>query len=132
MPPPSLQSSSNKFVKHNGFLHTMSPLGLPATNALAERYVQTFKMGTKKLANSPMNIDDRSSLFLLPYRTTFNCTTEQSDANQFSRRHVKTGFLEALHQRDSMQDGSISRKTAMTAVLQTDHLAWTTLCTCIA
>ena len=52
------------FVKQNGILHTTSGPGHPATNGLAERYVQTFKAGLKKLANTTMNIDDKLSLFL--------------------------------------------------------------------
>lgn len=36
------------FVKQNGILHTTSAPGHPATNGLAERHVQTFKVGLKK------------------------------------------------------------------------------------
>lgn len=78
------------FVKQNGILHTTSAPGHPATNGLAERYVQTFKTGMKKLDNTTVNIDDRLSLFLLQYRTTPNCTTGQSPADQFLNRHVRT------------------------------------------
>jgi len=49
-------------------------------NSLVERYVQTLKAGMKKL-NTTMDIDDRLSMFLLQYRTTPNCTTEQSPAD---------------------------------------------------
>lgn len=56
------------FVKQNGILHATSAPGHPATNGLAERYVQTFKTGMKKLDNTTVNIDDRLSLFLLQYR----------------------------------------------------------------
>ena len=81
---------SNLFIKQNGILHTTSAPGHPATNGLAERYVQTFKTGMKKLANTTMNIDDRLSLFLFQYRTTPNCTTGQSPADLFLHRHVCT------------------------------------------
>lgn len=81
------------FVEQNGILHTTSAPGHPATNGLAERYVQTFKSGMKKLANTTMNVDDKLSLFfslfLLPYRTTPNCPTEQSPADLFLHRHLR-------------------------------------------
>ncbi|KAJ8333797.1 hypothetical protein SKAU_G00411160 [Synaphobranchus kaupii] len=78
------------FVKQNGILHTTSAPGHPATNGLAERYVQTFKAGMKKLANTNMNIEDKISLFLLQYRSTPNCTTGQSPADLFLHRHIRT------------------------------------------
>lgn len=78
------------FVRQNGILHTTSATGHPATNGLAERYVQTFKSGMKKLASSDQDIEDKLSLFLLQYRTTPNCTTGQSPADLFLRRHIRT------------------------------------------
>jgi len=78
------------FVKQNGIMHTRSAPKHPATNGLAERYVQTFKRGMKKLTNEQMCIDDRLSLFLLRYRTTPNCTTGQLPSNLFLKRHIRT------------------------------------------
>ncbi len=79
-----------RFVKQNGILHTTAAPRHPATNGLAERYVQTFKMGMKKLNNEQMCIDDKISLFLLRNRTTPNCTTGQSPSDLFLKRHVRT------------------------------------------
>lgn len=78
------------FVKLNGILHTTSAPGHPATSGLAERYVQTFKVGLERLANTTFNIEDKISLFLLQYQTTLNCTTGQSPADLFLHRHVHT------------------------------------------
>ncbi|KAK9529796.1 hypothetical protein VZT92_013867 [Zoarces viviparus] len=78
------------FAKQNGILHITSAPGHPATNGLAERYVQTFKAGMKKLAHTSLNIEDKISLFLLQYRTTPNCTTGQSPADLFLHRHIRT------------------------------------------
>uniref|UniRef100_A0A665US80 Integrase catalytic domain-containing protein n=1 Tax=Echeneis naucrates TaxID=173247 RepID=A0A665US80_ECHNA len=107
------------FVKQNGILHTTSAPGHPATNGLAERYVQTFKTGMKKLANTTMNIDDRLSLFLLQYRTTPNCTTGQSPADLFLNRHVRTrlDFLkpctkETVHKKQYQQKDRHDRSAA--------------------
>lgn len=77
------------FVGQNGILHTTSAPGHLATNGLAERYVQTFRSGMKKLANTTMNVDDKLSLFLLQYRTTPNCPMEQSPADLFLHRHLR-------------------------------------------
>lgn len=79
-----------RFVKQNGIMHTRSAPKHPATNGLAEKYVQTFKRGMKKLTNEQMCIDDRLSLFLFLYRTTPNCTTGQSPSDLFLKRHIRT------------------------------------------
>lgn len=78
------------FMQQNGILHSTSAPGHPATNGLAERYVQTFKNGMKKLAHMPLDFEDKISLFLMQYRTTPNCTTGQSPADLFLNRHVRT------------------------------------------
>lgn len=77
------------FVTQNDILHTSAP-GHPATNGLAERYVQTFKVGMKKLAIRSGSIKDKLSLFLLQCRVTPNCTTGQSPADLFLHRHIRT------------------------------------------
>lgn len=84
------------FMQLNDILHTTSAPGHPATNGLAERYVQTFKSGMKKLAHLTMDLEDKISLFLMQYRTTPNCTTGQSPADLFLNRHVRTR-LDFIH-----------------------------------
>ena len=78
------------WMKHNGFLHSTSAPGHPTTNWLAERYIQTFKSGMKKLANTAMDIEDKVSLLLLEHRTTPNCTIGQMPADLFLNRHMRT------------------------------------------
>ncbi|XP_078253747.1 ER membrane protein complex subunit 2 isoform X1 [Rhinoraja longicauda] len=78
------------FMQQNGILHSTSAPGHPASNGLAERYVQSFKGGMKKLTHTAMDVEDRVSIFLMQYRTTPNCTTGQSPADLFLNRHVRT------------------------------------------
>lgn len=78
------------FMRQNGILHSTSAPGHPASNGLAERYVQTFKSGMKKLGQTTMDIEDKISVFLMQNRCTPNCTTGQSPADLFLNRHMRT------------------------------------------
>lgn len=84
------------FMRQNGILHSTSAPGHPASNGLAERYVQTFKNGIKKLGQTSMDIEDKISVFLMQYRCTPNCTTGQSPADLFLNRHMRTR-LDLIH-----------------------------------
>lgn len=77
-------------MQQNGIRHSTSTPGHPATNGLAERYVQTYKSGMKKRAHSTTDLEERISLFLMQYRTTPNFTTGQSPVDLFLNRHVRT------------------------------------------
>ncbi|XP_041957495.1 uncharacterized protein K02A2.6-like [Alosa sapidissima] len=68
-------SEFKNFMRQNGILHSTSAPGHPASNGLAERYVQTFKSGIKKLGQTTMDLEDKISVFLMQYRCTPNCTT---------------------------------------------------------
>lgn len=73
----------------------------------------------KKLISFCLNTEDKTSLFLLQYRSTPSCTSGQSPV---LHHHVRTR-LDFLKPKDS-----ISRRIAMTAVQQNTPLKWTTLC----
>ncbi len=53
------------FVQNNGIHHVCSAPYHPASNGLAERAVQIFKQGVKKMSEGPLN--DRIARFLFSY-----------------------------------------------------------------
>ena len=76
-----------EFCKHNHIKHiTVSPHH-PASNGLAERAVQIFKRGVKKLSG---NINENISHFLLYYRSTPQTTTGDSPSMLMLNRQIRT------------------------------------------
>ena len=76
-----------EFCKHNHIKHiTVSPYH-PASNGLAERAVQIFKRGVKKLYG---NINESISYFLLDYRSTPQTTTGDSPLMLMLNRQIRT------------------------------------------
>ena len=76
-----------EFCKHNHIKHiTVSPHH-PASNGLAERDVQIFKRGVKRLSG---NINENISHFLLYYRSTPQPTTGDSPSMLMLNRQIDT------------------------------------------
>ena len=65
-----------EFLKKNGIQHVRPAPYHPSTNGLAERAVQLFKQGMKKLTAG--TIDERVARFLFHYRNTPHSTTGQT------------------------------------------------------
>ena len=85
-----------EFCKHNHIKHiTVSPHH-PASNGLAERAVQVFKRGVKKLSGI---IDDNIAHFLLYYRSTPQNTTGESPSFLMLNRQIRTRVDIMLPQR---------------------------------
>ena len=78
----SLSNFVNNHIKHI----TVSPHH-PASNGLAERAVQIFKRGVKKLSG---NINENISHFLLYYRSTPQTTTGDSPSMMMLNRQIRT------------------------------------------
>jgi hypothetical protein len=71
---PSFTSHQFKeFMSQNGILHITSAPYHPSTNGLAERAVQSFKLGLKRTSGDSMQ--DRLSKYLFKYRITPHSTT---------------------------------------------------------
>ena len=80
------------FLKQNGVKHTRSAPYHPATNGLAERFVQTMKQALKASKNSELSLSHRLCNFLLTYRSSPHATTGVSPALLFLNREVRTRF----------------------------------------
>ncbi|XP_034027378.1 uncharacterized protein K02A2.6-like, partial [Thalassophryne amazonica] len=82
------------FLKANGVKHIRSAPYHPASNGLAERFVQTFKHALKSSRGSTP-VQQRLDTFLLTYRNTPHATTKESPAMLFIGRklHSRLDFL---------------------------------------
>ena len=76
------------FCHCQGIIHTKSAPYHPATNGLAERAVQTFKQGMKKL--HPGSLEERLQTFLMYYKNSPHATTERTPAELLLGRSPKT------------------------------------------
>ena len=81
-------------MTYNGITHVKSSPYHPSTNGLAERAVQTFKAGVKKLTEG--TLESKLSHFLFHYRLTPQTTTGQSPAELLLGRRIKSR-LDLLH-----------------------------------
>ena len=76
--PAFTSSEFASFMNHNGIRHMTSAPFHPSSNGLAERAVQSFKEGVKKLDGG--NIEDKIVRFLFSYRRAPHSTTGRSPA----------------------------------------------------
>ena len=82
------------FLNGNGIAHTRTAPYHPASNGLAERSVQTFKQGIKRLREG--TVETKLSQFLLKYRLTPHATTGRSPAELLLGRQPRSR-LDLLH-----------------------------------
>ncbi|XP_062403781.1 uncharacterized protein K02A2.6-like [Sardina pilchardus] len=78
------------FTKKNGIKYITTVPFHPATNGLAERFVQTFKQSMKAMASTKMSISEKLANFLLSYRNTDHSTTGQAPAVLFMGRSLRS------------------------------------------
>lgn len=78
------------FTKKNGIKHITSVPFHPATNGLAERFVQTLKQSMKAMGNTKMSISEKLANFLLSHRNTDHSTTGQAPAVLFMGRSLRS------------------------------------------
>ena len=96
------------FMKMNGIHHTRSAPYHPATNGLAERFVQSLKYGLKASLSLGLSLSRCLANFLLMYRSAVHSTTGVTPSSLFLKQELRTRFY--LLRRDNKT--KISRKQA--------------------
>ena len=81
-----------QFLKGNRIKHILSAPYHPASNGLAERFIQTLKRALKASDKSRRSIYHRLAEFLFEYRATPHSTTGVSPAELFLKRKLRTRF----------------------------------------
>jgi transposase InsO family protein len=71
------------FMKRNGIKHFKSTPCHPATNGLAERFIQTFKNSMRPMKDENRDINQKIENFLLTYRNIPHSTTNETPAKVF-------------------------------------------------
>ncbi|KAL6463598.1 hypothetical protein MHYP_G00279890 [Metynnis hypsauchen] len=87
--PQFVSDEFSRFLKANGVKHMRSAPFHPATNGLAERFVQTFKHSLKSSRGST-SLQERLDAFLLHYRNSPHSTTKETPAMLFVRQRLRT------------------------------------------
>ena len=78
------------FMAHLGIKHKRGAPYHPATNGLAERFVQTVKGALKASISEGLNLQYRLDRFLLAYRNAAHSTTGESPADLMLGRPLRT------------------------------------------
>ncbi|XP_030621125.1 uncharacterized protein K02A2.6-like [Chanos chanos] len=78
------------FMKKNGIKHFKSAPHHPATNGLAERFVQTFKKSIKAMEKEDISLQHKVDNFLFAYRNSVHATTNQTPAMLFMNRNLRS------------------------------------------
>lgn len=78
------------FCKSNGVRHITGAPYHPSTNGAIEQAVQTMKKSLKSTVNESGTIQTKLSRFLMSYRTTPHTTTEETPAELFLQRSIRT------------------------------------------
>lgn len=78
------------FMKKNGIKHFKSAPHHPATNGLAERFVQTFKKSIKAMERENISLQHKVDNFLFVYRNSVHATTNRTPAMLFMNRHLRS------------------------------------------
>ena len=88
---PQLTSEEfSTFCKQNGVKHIRCALYHPASNGLAERFVQTFKRAMKASTEDKNSLNQRIANFLLTYRCTPHATMGEAPCQLFMGRKIRT------------------------------------------
>ena len=110
--PQFISSDFEKFLKSNGIKHILSAPYHPASNGLAERFVQTLKRTLKAGGKDGKSIHHRLAEFLFEYRATPHATTNISPSELLMNRRLRTRFhlMSPLNTREHVSSKQASQK----------------------
>ena len=77
-------------MKLNNIKHITTSPYHPATNGLAERFVQTLKQSLRVSKNEDRTLQHRVATFLINYRNARHSTTEESPAQLMIGRELRS------------------------------------------
>ena len=102
------------FLKSQGIKHVRSAPYHPASNGLAERFVQSLKQALNASKDDGRSLEHRLHDYLLTYRSTPHATTAVSPASLFLHRSLRTTF-------DLLRPNTESRVLGRQASQKVDH-----------
>ena len=102
-------------MQSNGIKHTKSALYHPATNGMAEHFVQTFKQALRAALAEKKSISWKLANFLLAYRSTPHALTGETLAVLFMGRNIRTRLdvLKPILRKTKSKIKSCSQFTAL-------------------
>ena len=117
------------FVKRNGIKYVKSAPYHPASNGLAERFIQSLKQSLKASANDGRTLIQRLSSYLLSYRTTAHSTTGVSPCKLLMQRDLRTRFSlllpnteQSVMEKQSVQKSSHDRRSRLREFIVGDRV----------
>ena len=90
--PQFTSSEFSQFLRDNCIKHILSAPYHPASNGLAERFVQTLKHALKAGEREGKTLHHRLAEFLFEYRSTPHATTNAPPSELFLKRRLRTRF----------------------------------------
>ena len=88
--PQFVSAEFDSFLRQNGIRRKNSAPYHPATNGLAERFVQTLKQAMRAMKREKGALHVKLATFLLAYRNTPHCTTNETPAMLMMGRNLRT------------------------------------------
>ena len=114
--PQFISETFRRFMKLNNIKHITTSPYHPATNGLAERFVQTLKQSLRVSKKEDRTLQHRVATFLINYRNARHSTTEESPAQLMIGRELRSRLhLLKPNLKDTVmkaQTAQVQRRTA--------------------